>query len=115
MKLKYFRPVSISLVLLRVYEKRLLKQLTIYHLLTISISLATEKNHSTATLLIKLHDNIKNAMKSSEVTIAIFTDQSKAFDTTDFSILIKLKRCIHSIFLNVFYIEFFKHSSFCTN
>ena len=46
MKLKYFRPVSISLVLSRVYEKRLLKQLTIYHLLTININLATEKNHS---------------------------------------------------------------------
>ena len=28
-------------------------------------------------------------MKSSEVTIAIFTDYSKAFDTIDFSILIK--------------------------
>ena len=28
-------------------------------------------------------------MKSSEVTIAIFTDYSKAFDTIDFSILLK--------------------------
>ena len=28
-------------------------------------------------------------MESSEVTIAIFTDYSKAFDTIDFSILIK--------------------------
>ena len=47
------------------------------------------KNHATTTLSLKLHDDIKKAMKSSEVTIAIFTDYSKAFDTIDFSILIK--------------------------
>ena len=47
------------------------------------------KNHSAAILLLKLHDDIKKAMKSSEVTIAIFTDYSKAFDNIDFSILIK--------------------------
>ena len=47
------------------------------------------KNHSAAILLLKLHDDMKKAMKSSEVTIAIFTDYSKTFDNIDFSILIK--------------------------
>ena len=47
------------------------------------------KNHSTATLLVKLRDDIKKAMKTSEITLAVFTDYSKAFDTIDFSVLIK--------------------------
>ena len=44
--------------------------------------------HSTTTLLLKLRDNIKNAMKKGEVTIAIFADFSKAFDTVDYKILL---------------------------
>ena len=55
---------------------------------TINTNQPIEKiTHSVVTL--KLHDDIRKAMKSSEVTIAIFTDYSKAFDTIDFSILIK--------------------------
>ena len=42
-------------------------------------------------------------MKSSEVTIAIFTDYSKAFDTIDFSILLKK---MHTI-------NFSKHFLYC--
>ena len=91
-ELKDYRPVSILPVLSKVHEKLVLQQLTIfieresvYH----HYQSDYRKNHSTATLLLKLHDDIKKAMKSSEVTIAIFTDSSKAFDTTHFSILIK--------------------------
>ena len=47
------------------------------------------KNHSTATLLAKLRDYIKEAMRASEITLTVFTDYSKAFDTIDFSVLIK--------------------------
>ena len=39
------------------------------------------KNHSTGTILSKLYDDIKMAMKQSELTMAVFTDYSKAFDT----------------------------------
>ena len=53
------------------------------------------KNDSTATLLLRLDDDIKKAMKSSEVTIAIFTDYRKAFDTIDFSILLKKMQTIN--------------------
>ena len=42
------------------------------------------KCHLTTTLLLKLRDNIKNAMKNGEVTIAIFADFSKAFYTVDY-------------------------------
>ena len=47
------------------------------------------KSHSTATLLANLLDHIKKTMKASEITLAVFTDYWKAFDPTDFSILIK--------------------------
>ena len=42
------------------------------------------KNHSTTTLLMKLYDDIKTSMNKSEITIDIFADYSKAFDTIDF-------------------------------
>ena len=35
------------------------------------------------TLLIKIRDNISNALDRGEVTIAVMTDFSKAFDTVD--------------------------------
>ena len=91
MELKDYKLVSILPLLSKVYEKLVLQQLavfiereSVYH----QYQSGYRKNHSTATLL-KLHDEIKKAMKSSEVTIAIFTDYSKAFDTIDFSILLK--------------------------
>ena len=91
MEVKDYRPVSILPVLSKVYEKLVLQQLavfiereSVYH----QYQSGYRKNHSTATLL-KLHDDIKRAMKSSEVTIATFTDYWKAFDTIDFSFLLK--------------------------
>ena len=90
-ELKDYRPVSILPVLSKVYEKHVLKlavfikRESVYH----PYQSGYRKNHCTATLPLKLHDDIKKAMKSSKVTIATFTDYSKAFDTIDFSILIK--------------------------
>ena len=99
-ELKDYRPVSILPVLSKVYEKLVLQQLavfiereSVYH----QYQSGYRKNHSTAALLLKLHNDIKKTMKSSEVTITIFTDYSKAFDTIDFSILLK-KRCIQLTF-----------------
>ena len=91
-ELKDYRPVSILPVLSKVFEKLVLQQLavfiereSVYH----QYQSGYRNNHSTATLLLKLHDDIKKAMKCSEVTIVIFTDYSKAFDAIDFSILMK--------------------------
>ena len=91
-ELKYYRPVSILPVLSKVYEKLVLQQLAVFierESVYYQYQSGYRKNHSTAASLLKLHNDIKKAMKSSEVTIAIFTDYSKAFDTIDFSILIK--------------------------
>ena len=37
----------------------------------------------------KLYDDAKTSMNKSEITIAIFADYSKVFDTNDFDTLIK--------------------------
>ena len=92
MELKDYRPVFILLILSKIYERVVVERITnfiekklIYH----HYQSGYRKNHSTAILLVKLQDDIKNAMKASEITLAVFTDYSKAFDTIDFSILIK--------------------------
>ena len=43
-------------------------------------------------MLIKLWYNIENTIKGGEVTLAIFKDYSKAFDTIDFDIMLS-KTC----------------------
>ena len=42
------------------------------------------KNQSTLTILIKVRDDTEHAMKSGEVTLDVFVDFSKAFDTIGF-------------------------------
>ena len=91
-ELKDYRPVSILPILSKIYERVVLEQITnfiekklIYH----HYQSGYRKNHSTATLLTKLRDDIREAIKASEITLAVFTDYSKAADTIDFSVLIK--------------------------
>ena len=89
MELKDYRPVSILSVLSKAYEKLILQQLVVFierESVCQQYQSGYRKNHSTATLLLKLPNNIKKVMKSREVTISIFTDYSKAFDTIDLSI-----------------------------
>ena len=47
------------------------------------------KHHSSNTLLIKTRDDILNTLDRGEVTIAMMTDFSKAFDTVDYFTLLK--------------------------
>ena len=47
------------------------------------------RNHSTNTILIQMRDDILNAMNKCEVTLPILADFSKAFDTVDYTVLIK--------------------------
>lgn len=87
-----FRPVSVLPILSKIYERLVLSQLvqcidqnTLYKE-TVS---GFRKEHSTAVILLKLKDDIPKAMKKGEITLAVFTDYSKAFDTVDFRILLK--------------------------
>ena len=91
-QIKDYRPISILPILSKVYEKLVLQQMTefikkqlIYH----KHQSGYRKNHSTTTLLMKLYDDIKTSMNKSEITIAIFADYSKTFDTIDFYTLIQ--------------------------
>ena len=46
------------------------------------------KGHSSITLLLKLQDDIQKAMNRNEVTLSLFTDYSKVFDTVDHKTLL---------------------------
>jgi len=51
------------------------------------------KNHSTEKLLMKIRDDITRAMGKGEVTLVMFLDYSKAFDTVDYkTLLVKLRK-----------------------
>ena len=66
------------------FERVILQQLN-DHIESKAIYLAQQsgfrKSHSTTTILLKLKDDIKAAMNRGEVTLAVFADFSKAFDT----------------------------------
>ena len=97
MKNSDFRPVSVLPILSKVYERLVLSQL-VEHIESSILYKETmsgfRKGHSTAVVLLKLKDDILKAMKKKgEITLAVFTDYSKAFDTVDFQVLLnKLHR-----------------------
>ena len=75
------------------------------------------KSHSTLTNLIKLRGDMDRAMKSGEVTLGVFVDFSKAFDTICFNILIHKLHSLHfskNLFLSHFKL-FIKQKPFHTN
>ena len=87
----------------KIFERVILKQLCNYietnHLYNTTQS-GFRKGHSTSTLLLKLRDDIRKAMKKSEITLTILIDFSKAFDTID-----------HRVLLNKLYKLNFSHDS----
>ena len=89
-----YGPMSILPVLSKVFERLTMKQLCNF-IETNNIYSSTQagyrRNHSTNTqqILIKMRDAILNAMNKGEVTLSILADFSKAFDTVDYTVLIK--------------------------
>ena len=88
---KDLRPISILPVLLKVYERLIFRQLSVFidknNVLNNNIS-AYQKGQSTTTLLQAIRDDIVKAMKRSEVTMMILADFSKVFDAICFTNLI---------------------------
>ena len=92
MEVKDHRPVSILPILSKIYERVVLEQITnfiekklIYH----HYQSGYRKNHSTRTLLAKLQDDIKEAMKASGITLTVFTD----YHLIPLTFLFWLRRC----------------------
>ena len=87
-----FWPISILLVLSKIYRKFIFKQLSDYVERTSiynSMQSGFRKGHSTQTILLKFRNDIRKALNKKEFTISLFTDYSKAFDTVQHETLIK--------------------------
>ena len=88
-------PISILPVLSKVFERLIMKQLRNF-IETNNIYSSTQagyrRSQSTNTTLIKVKDDMLNAMNKGEVTLSILADFSKAFDTVDYTVLIKKLR-----------------------
>ena len=87
-----YRPISVLCILSKVFERVILTQLCNHiesHASYNHTQSGFRKGHSTNTLLLKLRDDIKRAMNTSEVTIAVLLDFSKAFDTIDHLTLLR--------------------------
>ena len=87
-----YRPVSLlpqfSKILEKVFEKRLDSFINKYNLLSNS-QYGFRNNRSTALALIDLIENITSAIDKRKVTIGVFIDLKKAFDTINHELLIK--------------------------
>ena len=54
----------------------------------LGISMDSEKNYSTAHALIQLYDKISSALDNKKVTLGLFIDLSKAFDTVNHEVFL---------------------------
>lgn len=85
-----YRPISVLPILSKVYERVILHQLLEYiETLYKNTQHGFRKSRSTVTCLLKLRDDILKAMSRGEVTVAVFADYSKAFDTIDYATLLR--------------------------
>ena len=90
-----FRPISLLPTLSKIIEKLANREIVEYlvkHCLLDPNQSAYRKYHSTTTALLKITDDILESIEDSEVSIMVFLDFSKAFDTVNHRLLLeKLK------------------------
>ena len=87
-----YRPVSLLPLYSKVYER-----LVAEHLCTFLENSCTLKDtmagfgklHSTNTLLLKIRDDFLRAMSKGELTLSVYSDYSKAFDTVQHDTIIQ--------------------------
>ena len=95
---KDFRPISILPVLLKIYENVILKQLSDYKERTLiynSTQSGFRKAHSTQTILLKFRDDKQKALNKNKITMSVLTDYSKALDTIQHEILMKIVKLVN--------------------
>lgn len=86
-----FRPISILPFLSKLIESVTHKQITQYLLnenLFNSVQSGFRVGHSTTTALLKVTEDIRNAMEDSQVTILVLIDFSNAFNAVDHELLL---------------------------
>ena len=86
-----YRPISLLPALSKIIEKLANKQIVSYlikHDLLDPYQSAYRKKHSTQTALLRLTEDIYDAIDESEITLLVFLDFSKAFDTINHELLL---------------------------
>lgn len=86
-----YRPISILTAFSKIIEKLINVQIVEYlnkHQLLDPLQSAYRKYHGTQTALLKLCEDILDAIDDSEVTLLVFLDFSKAFDTVNHELLL---------------------------
>ena len=94
---KDFRPISLLQILSKVFERIIMKQLCTFiedRVIYSKTQSGFRKHQSINTLLIKIRDDILNALDRSEVAIAAMINFCKTFDTIDYFTVI---RKVHSL------------------
>ena len=95
LKAEDYRPISLLPTLSKIIEKAAAFQWVKYlnqHCLLDPNQSAYRTNHSTTTALLKITEDILESLEDSEISIMIFLDFSKAFDTVNHRLLLeKLK------------------------
>ena len=87
----HFRPISIFLVLSKVPETLVARQIVNFIELNQSLKQTISgfrKGHSTTTVLLRIRDDIIRALKKGELTLMVLADYSKAFDIVSYSVII---------------------------
>ena len=87
-----YRPVSVLPAFSKFLEKNMYKCFLAFldrHKILSDTQFGFRKNHSTSYALTKLYDKISCAIDNTEITVGVFIDLSKAFDTVDHNILLE--------------------------
>jgi hypothetical protein len=95
-----YRPISILNGINKVFERLLHDQISQYiesHDLLPNFQYGYRKSHNTSQAILDFTDSITKALKEKLVSIAVFMDLSKAFDTVDIDIL---QRKLHNLGLS---------------
>ena len=86
-----YRPVSVLPAFSKILEKVIYNRLLDYlnkHKILSDNQFGFRKHHSTEYALTLLYDKISSAIDNNELTVGIFIDLSKAFDTVNHQILL---------------------------
>ena len=114
-----YRPISVLNAINKVFERTLHEQLTHYfekHNLLPTFQYGYRKHHNTTQAILDFNDYVTECLNQKLVTIAVFMDLSKAFDTVDKTILSDKLRELGLSFTSIQLIDsYMKNRKLCFN